>query len=234
MIALLVSIPLIILISLIVFGGGQVFMPIFSWFWNLLAKNFGSQIDDNTINQVFTVSNSTPGVVSTKFAFFSGYLVANGEWWGYLAMFLTYLVFCLPAIGMMLLAMKYINKFEHNKMMQNLLIISKPLVAGIMIALSVQLLISILLPEFYFNKGITEYFGKVDLEQKPHSLAALFDITTPIGYLRKILLYVYVILAVIIAAVCVKFKKSLFIVIIINVVLSILMLGIIPHLVYGF
>ncbi|WP_426460940.1 chromate transporter [Mycoplasma hafezii] len=232
MTALLISLPLLIVICLIVFGGGQVFMPIFSWFWTTLAQYFDSNIDENVINQIFTVANATPGVISTKFALFTGYLVANGAWWGYLAMFLTYLVFSLPAIIVMLIAMRYINKFESNSLLKNLLIISKPLVAGIMLALAVQLLISIALPEFYFNKGVTEYIGKIIITDKTTGFASIFNDATPIAHLRKILLYVYLIIATIIAIILVKYKKSLFIIILVNVSLALIMLGGIPHLVY--
>lgn len=69
MIALFVSLPLLIVISLSVFGGGKVFIPVFLWLWNFLAKTFNLDISEVQINNVFAVSNSTPGVVSTKFSF---------------------------------------------------------------------------------------------------------------------------------------------------------------------
>ncbi|UWV84256.1 hypothetical protein [Mycoplasmopsis felis] len=73
-------------------------MPIFRWLWTFLSSVFGSQISEEKINTVFAVSNSTPGVVSTKFGFFTGFLAAYSDdgsvlWW-YVAMFVTYFFFC--------------------------------------------------------------------------------------------------------------------------------------------
>ncbi|WP_371813980.1 chromate transporter [Mycoplasma sp. OR1901] len=212
MIALLVSIPLLILVSLIVFGGGQVFMPIFSWMWNLLNSAFGSNINDDTINKIFTVSNTTPGVVSTKFAFFTGYLVANGEWWGYLAIFLTYLVFCLPAIIMVLLAMKYISKFRTNTFTKNLMTIMKPIVSGIIISLAIQLFIGVFAPEITFNKGVDKY-------------AMLNSKNIFIGY-KNILLKIFVPVGILYSYWLAKKNYSLFWIIIINVSISFIIFGI--------
>ncbi|ADE19668.1 chromate transporter [Mycoplasma crocodyli] len=181
MIALLVSIPILILISLSVFGGGQVFMPIFKWFWELLAKLFQSDINQDTINRIFTISNATPGVVSTKFSFFTGYIIANGSWWGYLAMFLTYFVFCLPAIFVMLVTMKYINKFEDKLIVKKLMLYMKPIVAGIIFSIAIQLILSIMFPYIYFNEGINKYVGLNFNDQK----ALFFS-----GW-RRLMLYAY-------------------------------------------
>ncbi|QNM93451.1 chromate transporter [Mycoplasma sp. Pen4] len=219
-IGLLISIPLIIIISLSVFGGGQVFMPIFSWLWTLMHNNFGaSQLTQDKIDSVFTIANTTPGVVSTKFAFFTGYLVANGEWWGYLAVFLTYLIFCLPAIFVMALAMKYVKKFKTNKYIANMLIVMKPIVAGIMIALSLQLLISILFPEVIFNKSIDEY-AKLS---KPGASGYDVFIAHGHGYYRNILLKIYVPVGIFGSYFLAKKKFSLFIIILINIAVSILL-----------
>ncbi|MBN4083499.1 chromate transporter [Mycoplasma sp. CSL10137] len=212
MIALLVSIPLLILVSLIVFGGGQVFMPVFSWMWNLMSSTFGSQIDSDTINKVFTVSNTTPGVVSTKFAFFTGYLIANGEWWGYLAIFLTYLIFCIPAILMMLLAMKYINRFRSSTFIQNLMTIMKPIVSGIIISLAIQLFIGIYAPEIIFNKSIDKY-------------AILSNDNLFVGY-KNALLKIFITVGILYSYWLAKKNFSLFWIIIVNVSISFIIFGI--------
>ncbi|QGZ97211.1 chromate transporter [Mycoplasma sp. NEAQ87857] len=230
-VGLIVAIPLIIIISLSVFGGGQVFMPIFSWLWNLFANNFGvSMINEDTINKIFTISNTTPGVVSTKFAFFTGYIVANGAWWGYLAMFLTYLLFCLPAIIVMVIAMKYINKFKHNTYVANMLIIMKPIVAGIMASLALQLLISVLFPEIYFNKSVEQYFGKTVINQHSSATALFFASNTPYSKLCNILLKIYVPLGIIGSYIVAKKGYSLFVIIIINIIISFILFLLIPYL----
>ncbi|MGZ9756777.1 chromate transporter [Mycoplasma sp. 6243] len=204
--AFLVALPFLILISLSVFGGGQVFMPIFRWLWMFLAQNFGANINDDHINTIFTVANSTPGVVSTKFAFFTGYIIANGQWWGYLAMFLTYLIFCLPAIIIMVLAMKYINKFKTNTFVKNMLIIMRPIVAGIILSLALQLFLAIFVPEVSFNKSLAKYA----IEKKE----VFF-----VGY-RNILLKIYVPIGILFSYYLAKKKFSLFLIIVINIAIS--------------
>ncbi|TDV24258.1 chromate transporter [Mycoplasmopsis mustelae] len=206
-VGLIVALTFLMLVSLSVFGGGQVFMPIFRWLWLFLASNFGANINDDKINTVFTVSNSTPGVVSTKFGFFTGYLIANGQWWGYIAMFITYLVFCLPAIIVMVLAMKYIKKFKANTIIKNMLIVMRPIIAGIVLSLALQLFLSIFIPEINFNKSVSEY------ATLNHSTNFF------IGY-RNVLLKIYVPIGIGISYYLTKKKLSLFLIIIINIMLS--------------
>ncbi|MEA4134404.1 chromate transporter [Mycoplasma sp. 2704] len=207
--ALLVCLPLLILISLSIFGGGQVFMPIFQWLWNFLAQVFGANIDENAINNVFAISNTTPGVVSTKFAFFTGYLVASGQWWGYIAVFLTYVIFCLPAIIVMVIAMKYIKKFKTNTFIANMLIIMKPIVSGIIIALAIQLFISIYVPEIFFNSSSKGYAGWTSNNYF-------------VGY-KNILLKIYVPIGILGSYYLAKRRISLFWIILINIAISLIL-----------
>ncbi|EIE39346.1 chromate transporter [Mycoplasmopsis canis] len=213
--ALILSIPLLIIISLSVFGGGQVFMPVFEWLWKFLNSLFNLNIDDQVIYKVFTVSNATPGVVSTKFGFLTGYLVSKGEWWGFIAVFLTYLVFCIPAIIVMVLAMKYITKFKSNSYVKNMIIVMKPIVAGIMLSLAVQLFLSVILPEIGFNKGTGADYIKINDSSKNFF----------VGY-RNILLKMYVVLGIGFSFYLARKKKSLFMIIIINVLISLFLFAI--------
>lgn len=139
------------IIGLIVFGGGQIFMPLFQSFWLLLANKFNLNIDQAKIDAIFTISNATPGVVSTKFAAFTGLLIANNEWWGWILALFTYLVFCLPAIFLMILATKMVNKTEQTKYLKKLTTIFKPILAAIMISLAIQLLLASMFPNLIFN-----------------------------------------------------------------------------------
>lgn len=148
-------------ISLSVFGSGQVFIPLFRWFWMFLEKTFNANISNDTINEVISISNLTPGLVSTKFAFFSGYLISNGYWYGYLAAILTYVVFALCAIMVLVFVMKNLKKFESSKTIQRIFIILKPVIAGIIFSLAIQLFISITFPFVTFNSSISSYF-KID------------------------------------------------------------------------
>lgn len=165
--AIVLGIVGVTILSLIVFGGGQVFMPLFQSFWLFLGNNLGVNIDQSKIDAIFTISNATPGVVSTKFAAFTGLLIANNEWWGWILAFFTYLVFCIPAIFLMLLASKMVNKASQTKYLSKLTIVFKPILAAIMISLAIQLLISSMFPQLIFNKGINDYF---DISQNPKSL----------------------------------------------------------------
>ncbi|WP_322908306.1 chromate transporter [Mycoplasmopsis felis] len=218
-VAFLISIPLLILISLSVFGGGQIFMPIFRWLWTFLSSVFGSQISEEKINTVFAVSNSTPGVVSTKFGFFTGFLTAYSDdgsvlWWGYVAMFVTYFFFCLPAIIIMLLAMRYIKKFKNNSFVKNMLIILRPIISGIIFSLVLQLLVQIFLPEIEFNKNSIKYFSYTKTENNFFS-----------GY-KGVLLKIYVPLGILISYYLAKKKFSLFLIILLNVCVSFILFAI--------
>ncbi|AWX70467.1 chromate transporter [Mycoplasmopsis anatis] len=195
--------------SLSVFGGGQVFMPIFKWMWLFIAKNFDININETMINNVFTVSNSTPGIISTKFAFFTGYFISNGSWYGHLLTIVTYIFFVAPAILMMFYSMKYLNKFNDSPILKRLIIILKPVVAGIVISLALQLIISVIFPYLIFNDSINDYFKLNFSSQK----VIFFS-----GW-RLIVLYIYVPISVIISFILYRKKVSLFWLIIANILI---------------
>ncbi|MBW0596411.1 chromate transporter [Mycoplasma anatis] len=195
--------------SLSVFGGGQVFMPIFKWMWLFIAKNFDININETMINNAFTVSNSTPGIISTKFAFFTGYFISNGSWYGHLLTIVTYIFFVAPAILMMFYSMKYINKFNDSPILKRLIIILKPVVAGIVVSLALQLIISVIFPYLIFNDSINDYFQLNFSSQK----VIFFS-----GW-RLIVLYIYVPISVIISFILYRKKVSLFWLIIANILI---------------
>ncbi|PAF54748.1 chromate transporter [Mycoplasmopsis agassizii] len=188
-IALLVSLPYTVFVSLVVFGGGQVFMPMFQNMWNFLASTFNIPIDPETINNIFVVGNLTPGVFSTQLSIFTGILISQGQWWGYLAMFLTYAVFVLPATIIMIISMAIVKKIEHNRFLVLSIKYMKPVIAGIIIALVIQLLIGLLLPFVSFNKSIDQYIVYKD----PSNLNS--DASFFVGW-RLYVLPVYLILAI--------------------------------------
>ncbi|MBN3534392.1 chromate transporter [Mycoplasma procyoni] len=165
MLAILVSLLSVFIIGLIVFGGGQVFMPIFSSFWSFISDTFNLNITQEKIDLVFTISNSTPGVVSTKFAAFTGILVSNGAWWGWIVSLFSYLVFCLPSIFMMLLSIKLISKSKQNKYLANMMKFINPVVAGILISLAIQLLISTIFVQMQFNSSFGNYISFKNTEK---------------------------------------------------------------------
>ncbi|MGL4950557.1 MAG: chromate transporter [Mycoplasma sp.] len=157
MISLLIALAGCLVISFIVFGGGQVFIP----FFKILLVDL-MEVDKDMWQNALTMANSTPGVFSTKLAFIAGYLAANGEWWGYLAMIATYLVFLIVPITVMFFAMKGYKKVQNNKYVLTINKLFKPVTAGILAALCVQLLFSAMFPLIIFNEmndyvGITEH-----------------------------------------------------------------------------
>lgn len=158
--ALLISIPVLIVISLVVFGGGQIFMPLFQIYWNFLAKVMHIEISQTTIDSIFGVSNATPGVLSTKFAFISGFLISNNQWYGFFVAVLTYLTFILPAMLVMYLAICLSKKYKNNSYGEAINKLMKPVVGGIMIALVVQLFVGSIVPFLNFNGESLLFGGK--------------------------------------------------------------------------
>lgn len=121
-------------------------MPLFQSLWKAMGH-----VSDAQINNIFTITNSTPGVVSTKFSVFTGYLAADGAWWGWLAMILTYLIFVIPSIVMIWWAAKMINKSEQSKHLKLMTTYLKPVIGGIVLALAIQLFIGTAFPKLVFN-----------------------------------------------------------------------------------
>lgn len=215
-IALLFAIIGVLILGLIVFGGGQIFMPLFKSLWQLMDHH-GAHITDQKINNVFTIANSTPGVVSTKFALITGYLTADGAWWGWLAMFLTYLVFAIPSIIMVWWAAKLVNNSEKSKHLKLMTKYLKPVVAGIVIALAIQLFIGTAFPHVVFNNGVHNYMGidKTTIQD---------GVTTQYGFFQGWRLWVLIPYSIIVtiesAYLYAKGKASLFLLIVIHIVIG--------------
>lgn len=135
-----------LIISFIVFGGAQMFIPYFK----ILLINF-LKISQEEWDAVLSIANSTPGVFGLKIAFASGFLAARNEWWGYLLMFGTYLIFILIPILIMMVIMKKYNKFKKSKFMNTFLKIMRPIIAGILLSIAINLALSIITPFLVFN-----------------------------------------------------------------------------------
>lgn len=129
-------------------------------------------------------------------------------------MFVTYFFFCLPAIIIMLLAMRYIKKFKNNSFVKNMLIILRPIISGIIFSLVLQLLVQIFLPEIEFNKNSIKYFSYTKTENNFFS-----------GY-KGVLLKIYVPLGILISYYLAKKKFSLFLIILLNVCVSFILFAI--------
>lgn len=203
----------IVVICLIVFGGGQVFIPLFSWLWQTLNQIGGTKhISDEVIDSVITIANLTPGVVSTKFATISGYLIANNYGWGIAAMFITYLLFVLPAILMVIISFKLLAKVEGLDKFKKIILFCKPAIAGIMIALGIQLMIGILFPYVKFNAGFSEYIKYMPNNQKNNFFS---------GW-RQVALYIWVPINFVVSFVFYRKGFSIFYLLLISIVVSLI------------
>lgn len=133
-------------ISIVVFGGAQIFIPYFK----ILLVNFLG-VQPEVWDSVLSITNATPGVFGLKLAFISGFLAANGNWWGWLLMIATYTVFIMIPIGLILLIFKKYKKLKETKFMIAFLKMMKPIIGGILCSIIINLFISILLPFVGFN-----------------------------------------------------------------------------------
>ncbi|MBU4691223.1 chromate transporter [Mycoplasma zalophi] len=163
MLVFFVGLGFVFLSAFIVFGGGQVFLPIYKWIFEILINNFNLHMQIDQIDQVFAVANATPGIIGTKLAFFTGYLLSydqsgQAQWWGWLAMFLTYLAICIPAIFFMFFTMKIFTKNQTNTYFIAFNKYLKPCLAAIMISLALQLILSMAIPYLTFN-GSSQYIS---------------------------------------------------------------------------
>ena len=144
------------IISFVVFGGSQVFIPYFK----ILLVNFIG-VSPETWDSVLAITNATPGVFGLKLAFISGFLAANGSWWGWLLMFLTYSIFIIIPIVFILLIFKKYKEKQNSKFMISFSKIMKPIIGGILCSIIINLFISILLPFVGFN-DLGSNFGSLD------------------------------------------------------------------------
>ncbi len=157
---ILVSIIIVLLgcfvVSFIVFGGAQMFIPYFK----ILLVNFLG-IDNQTWESVLSITNATPGVFGIKIAMASGYLISSDQWWGWLLMMGTYLIFIIVPIVMILLISKKYQKIKTNKFMISFFKIMRPVIAGILSSIVINLFISLVVPFVGFNDLGTN-FGELD------------------------------------------------------------------------
>lgn len=143
-----------LIISFVVFGGGQMFIPYFKILLVDLLK-----IEEQQWNQVLSIANATPGVFGLKLSFVSGYLISQNNWWGFLLTFGTYTAFILVPICFILFTFKKYQKHKESHFMINFSLIMRPIIAGILISIIINLSISLLLPFVKFNE-LGNYLGQ--------------------------------------------------------------------------
>lgn len=142
--------------SFVVFGGGQMFIPYFK----ILLVNI-LNVHQDVWDSALSIANATPGVFGLKLALISGYLAANGSWWGFLLMIITYFIFIAVPIIMILVVLKKYNEKKESKIIVIFSKMMRPIIAGILISLIINLGISLVLPFIGFNDLGTE-FGQLD------------------------------------------------------------------------
>ena len=157
MISTLIVLAGCLIISLVVFGGAQMFIPYFK----ILLVNF-LHISQDSWDSVLSIANSMPGVFGLKVAFASGYLAGEGNWWAYLLMFGSYFVFIAVPIIFILIIMKRYHKMKQNKFMTSMLKVMRPIIAGILISIVINLGLSLIVPFVGFNDLSDKNFGALD------------------------------------------------------------------------
>lgn len=154
-----------LIIGLIVFGGGQVFIPLFQWLWLTLTNYFGWDWKQSDFDGLIAISNLTPGVVSTKLAAITGFLVGNKQWWGLLILVLTYTVFVIPAILLMYYANKLFRQIKNPYFLTNLKWM-QPIIIGILLSLVGQLLLGMIFSNYTFNAPFHSYWTTTNDQKK--------------------------------------------------------------------
>lgn len=153
MISALVVLLGCLIISIVIFGGAQVFIPYFKILLVDILK-----VSDQDWDSVLSIANSTPGVFGLKLGLVSGYLAANGEWWGWILMILTYLIVVFIPIVIIILIFNKYQKIKTNKFMISCLKIMKPIIAGILISVVINLSMSLIIPFVNFN-NLNDYIS---------------------------------------------------------------------------
>ncbi|VEU74741.1 Chromate transporter [Mycoplasmopsis citelli] len=154
---ILVSLVFIALVSLTVFGGGALFIPVFDWLWKFIPQNYPSvQISQDQINSFLAAGNATPGILSPKFAVYTGWVIAGNHWYAFLILILAYLAFMIPAISLLLIFRKIIRKNKNKLFVKTFFDFMFPVLIGVMISLSVSLFLRITYPFLSFN-GASKY-----------------------------------------------------------------------------
>lgn len=144
-----------LIISFVVFGGGQVFIP---YFKILLVDLL--HIEEQQWNEVLSIANATPGIFGLKLSFVSGYLISQNQWWGFFLAFVTYSAFIVIPIFFVLFLFKKYQKHKESQLMSSFSQIMKPIIAGILISIIINLSVSLLLPFVKFNElGLENYIG---------------------------------------------------------------------------
>lgn len=122
----------VLLIGLVTFGGGPVFIPMFE-------KLFVDQMQIFTFTQystIVSVVNSLPGPTGPKIVAYGGYILG-----GWPLAILGILLLIAPAVLFMLLAYKSLELIKKSPRMQNVSIYIKPIIIGIFTAIIVKFVI---------------------------------------------------------------------------------------------
>lgn len=121
----------ILIINLITFGGGPVYIPIYQDFY----LYFGILTLDQYY-AIVAINNAFPGVVGGKLGGYAMFLE-----YGYLGIFLSIIVFAFPGIILMRIALDYFNKLKKSKYFKNISHTTTPAIMAILFVISINFIL---------------------------------------------------------------------------------------------
>lgn len=128
---MIIQLLYIVIINLITFGGGPVYIPIYEQFYTHF--NIASQ-DDYYV--IVAIQNAFPGVTGGKLGGYAMYLE-----YGLLGFILSTLAFVIPGIILMLIAMKSFEKLRNSKYFNSVNEVTKPIIIAILVKIGIDFFI---------------------------------------------------------------------------------------------
>lgn len=128
---MLLKIIYILLINLITFGGGPVYIPIYEQFYTY----FQLATPEEYLS-IVAISNAFPGVTGGKLAGLGLYID-----YGMVGTLIASIAFAVPGILTMLVAVKSLEKIKKTKQFEAINKVTKPIIIGILLTLSIEFLI---------------------------------------------------------------------------------------------
>lgn len=125
---MIIQLLYIVIINLITFGGGPVYIPIYEQFYTHF--NIASQ-DDYYV--IVAIQNAFPGVTGGKLGGYAMYLE-----YGLLGFILSTLAFVIPGIILMLIAMKSFEKLRNSKYFNSVNEVTKPIIIAILVKIGID------------------------------------------------------------------------------------------------
>jgi len=117
-------------IGLFSFGGGYAMLPLIQQQVVILNK----WITQGEFIDIVAISQITPGPIAINSATYIGYKVG-----GFLGSTVATLGVSLPSVIVMILLLKFIEKFKNNKYMESAFVMLRPTVIGLILAAAISI-----------------------------------------------------------------------------------------------